>query len=43
MISVEGSFQNGMAQPFEAISGRGSQTVIAKLLIDWALVLNRTK
>lgn len=38
MISVKGTFQNGVAQPIEAVSGREGQTVIITFLEDAAAV-----
>jgi hypothetical protein len=38
MISVKGTFQNGVAQSIEAISGREGQTVIITFLEDAATV-----
>lgn len=34
MISIKGTFQNGVAQPIEPVSGREGQTVIITFLED---------
>lgn len=38
MVSVKGKFQNGAAQPIEAVSGREGQTVIITFLDETAAV-----
>jgi hypothetical protein len=38
MISIKGTFQNGVAQPSETVSGREGQTVIITFLEDSAAV-----